>query len=599
MESARRLARLSGPMILLFSIVQAAIAGGGPLNVMVLYNADEPAAQEVAEAYRDARSLPVGHLCGVYGVDPLAGELPSEDVDTLIRTPLDACIGALPRPEDIDYIVVVRGLPYRVTIAEGAGSMTSLSAQLQVYNGVSLTTGEEVAGHPVFEYHEYVVSNVANPALVTDTYVSADYTLTHTNQQSYSTASGITRTEVLPHSFRRKNVVIGDWYDLQDNLFVVTRLDGFDYQDALDLIDRGVSADGTYPVATLLCMEGADSARSARDPECEFVTRMLASAGFNAEYLSPHDSALGGETVAAYLTGAADLRNAIDGITYVPGAVTDNLTSYGAVPTNWYCDESGEVCPESESQTAIARLVRAGATGVHGTVAEPYNFAFPNAGLLLLYTFGYNLGESYLMNQKVLYWQNVVVGDPLTSPYATRPVVSWPAEVVVDTPLTISATHPNGVRETRLYLDGVLVASAEGDELEVVLDAEVGEEVSLLVVAEAVNVAQTRLGWHVEEPLPQPDVQGWLEGTVVVLEGRGDDTGTPDDAGLQDDGEPADSDTDATDAGSSAESGDAAKEAGCGCSASSSQAPVGAWLGLVWLGAAVRRRRSSGQRQLG
>ena len=161
-------------------------------------------------------------------------------------------------------------------------------------------------------------------------------------------------------------------------------------------------------------MEGADSARAARDPECEYATRMLSAAGFNAEYLGPHDSALSGRTVGAYLTGAANLRGAIDGLEYAPGALTDNITSYGALPRNWFCDVTGESCPENEAQTAIARFVRAGATGAQGTVAEPYNFAFPNAGLLLLYTFGYNLGESYLFNQKYLYWMNTVVGDPLT-----------------------------------------------------------------------------------------------------------------------------------------------------------------------------------------
>jgi len=586
-------------------LAHVAVAGGGPLNVMVLYNADVPEALEVAEAYEAARSLPSGHLCGVSGVDPTAGELASEDVDLLIRQPLDACIQALPAPEDIDYIVVVRGLPYRVTIAAGAGSVTSLSAQLQVYNGTSLTTGLEVAGNPVFEIYGYTITDLVNPAFVTDAYHPDDYTLSNTNQMSYSASTGITRMEVLPGSFRRKEVEVGDLYDLRDNLFVVTRLDGFSYQDALDLIDRGVAADGTFPTASLLCMEGADSARQARDPECEYATRMLAGAGFNSSFISPFDAELSGETVAAYFTGAADLRGAIDDITYVPGAVTDNLTSYGAVPSNWVCDETGELCPDSESQTAIARLVRAGATGAHGTVSEPYNFAFPNAGLMLLYTFGYNLGESYLLNQKYLYWQNTVVGDPLTTPYATRPTVSWPAEVEVDTPLVITASHPNGIQETRLYLDGELVASAEGDTLEVVLDAGAGDAVSMLVVAEAENAPQARPGWTVEAPLAQPDVQGWLQGSVDVVappdedSGLPTDTGDPEDTGPTDipedtdDPEPTDIDTASP---SDAASGTSTKNQGCSCSSGSGRGGVtGALLaGVVALvGLGRRRRRES------
>jgi len=268
---------------------------------MVLYNADVPDALAVAEAYQTARSLPDGHLCGVTDVDPDAGDMTSADVDVLIRAPLEACIEALPVPEDIDYIVVVRGLPYRVAIDDGDGFYTSLSAQLQVYNGTHIETGLAVAGNPVFEYWGIFISDLGNPAFVSHTYEPDDYVLTNPNQQSFSSASGISRTEVVPHSFRRKDVVTGEFYDLHRNLFVVTRLDGFDYDDALDLIDRGVAADGTYPTGTLLCMEGADSARAARDPECEYATRMLASAGFDAEYLSPHDSTLTGRTVSPSL----------------------------------------------------------------------------------------------------------------------------------------------------------------------------------------------------------------------------------------------------------------------------------------------------------
>ena len=82
---------------------------------------------------------------------------------------------------------------------------------------------------------------------------------------------------------------------------------------------------------------------------------------------------------------------------------------------------TGKTCPASEAQTAIARYVRAGATGVHGAVNEPLNNVFPNAGALLLYTFGYSLGESWFYAQRFLYWQNLHLGDPLATPYGTRP----------------------------------------------------------------------------------------------------------------------------------------------------------------------------------
>jgi hypothetical protein len=214
------------------------------------------------------------------------------------------------------------------------------------------------------------------------------------------------------------------------------------------------------------------------------------------------------------LTGAASLREGIDGNTYVPGAFVDNLTSYGAVPQNWVCED--QVCPANESQTSIARWIRAGATVVHGTVAEPYNAVFPNAGLLLMWTQGYSIGESVLYNQKFLYWMNLVAGDPLTAPWAERPVVEVPLEWPQDGLVQVTASHPDGVAQVRLYVDGVRVADAEGDTLSWPVRAQDGDVVDVLAVAVAANAPLSPVGWPVDQVLPQPDVQGWTAVQVDV-----------------------------------------------------------------------------------
>ena len=115
------------------------------------------------------------------------------------------------------------------------------------------------------------------------------------------------------------------------------------------------------------------------------------------------------------------MRTAIAGNTFVPGAIADNLTSYGAAISTSRATRTAPTCPASESQTSIARFIRAGATGAHGTVNEPLNNVFPNAGTMLHYTFGYSMGESYFFNQRFLYWQNIHLGDPLATPYGKRP----------------------------------------------------------------------------------------------------------------------------------------------------------------------------------
>ncbi|MEO0605369.1 MAG: hypothetical protein AAF211_28320, partial [Myxococcota bacterium] len=417
------------------------------------------------------------------------------------------------------------GLPYRVQLGEG---LVGFEAALQV--GRATGPEGEVLGRdqirasnpPVF------AASVVNPAYVGGSCVAADLTLERGAGPAYRAGCTLTREKRLPRTFGRD----ADWtiggFDFGGELFVVGRLDGFDYADARALVDRGVDADGTFPAGEWLCMEGADEARGARDPECEYVTRRLAEIGANAAWVSPFDGALEGREVVAYLTGAADLRGAIDGLDYAPGAFVDNLTSLGAVPRNFSCDETGETCPANEAQTSIARFVRAGATAVHGTVAEPLNNSFPDAGALLLYHEGYSLGESVLFAQEYLYWVNLVLGDPLTAPFATRPTVTV-GDLVEGEPLVVTAEHPDGVGSVRLYADGGLVEEAEGGSLAWVHGLPAATTVELRAVATAATVLVGRPSWDPSVTPPtgwdqpdddgqrvRPETEGWqvVEATI-------------------------------------------------------------------------------------
>ena len=578
--------RITWIALLSLFVPWTAHAGGGPAHVMVVVNGDDAEALDVAEHYATARSLPVGHVCALNGIDPTTTQIDHADYVTLVHDPLVACLDALPQPEDVDYLVVVRGLPYRVALADD-GFYTSLQAMLQVHDASHRLSGDPLAGMPQPD-NGNAYAWVDNPVYVNGTCQAGDLTIENPYAGWYVSGCGIVRTYAHPPSFRRASAGDSAWYEFDDNLFAVSRLDGFDYQDAHDLVDRAVAADGSFPTADILCMEGADSARGARDPECEFVTRHLAMAGWPGSWLSPHDAALEGRVVAAYLTGAAGLTGAIDRNPYVPGAVACNLTSTGAAPSNFFCDETGTVCPASESQTSIARFVRAGATAAHGTVAEPLNNVFPNAGLLLHYAFGYNLAESFLFNQRYVYWQNLLLGDPLTTPYAERPVVTLTSDAVPQGgELEVVAEHPDGIASMRLYADGVLVAEEEGETLAWLVDADVDSQWDLLAVAVAANVELSLPGWPEDVQLPQPDVQGWIAGTLTVLESLPGDDDDDDSSGDDDDTTAADDDddTDDDDTGAPDDAG------GCDCHVSQGSAahPVLAVLALL----ALARRRSS------
>jgi hypothetical protein len=226
---------------------------------------------------------------------------------------------------------------------------------------------------------------------------------------------------------------------------------------------------------------------------------------------SPHDGTLIANELASLMTGTADFKSAV--LSFEPGAFVGNLTSYGAHPNN-FCE--GEGCP-SEQQTSIARFVRAGASAAHGTVDEPYNHCFPNAGLLMMLVSGYSYGEAALYNQQFLYWKNLYLGDPLMAPWAERPVVSAPESWPVGQAVELVASHGEGIAEWRIFVDGVRVQTLPGSEPFFSPSGQVGDTQALLIVAVAEDV-------DLEGFPVQPGVQGWWSGSMTLEEPQTMDT---------------------------------------------------------------------------
>lgn len=521
--------------LLLPLLATPALAGLGPDDVIVLYNADDPEAVETANQYAVARDLADAHLCGLSGIDPTARSLDLATWDTSIREPFEACRDALPHPDDIDAIVIVRGLPY---VVELPAYRASLAAMMQVGRGIRTSDGADVASLPQARNGPFLAS-VNNPRYLWGGIYAQDTTASFGASAWYMTSPRIVRGEVeaVPGPFERMDGHNRDGHDLSGELYIVTRLDGFDHTDARALIDRALAADGSFPTAPFLCMRGADGARGVRDAECEHALRMIAAAGGQTEWVSAFDGALEGREVISYWTGAANMRGAIDGVTYAPGAVADNLTSFGAVPRNWFCDDTGETCPASESQTSMARFIRAGASATQGTVAEPLNNVFPNAGMLILYHQGYTLGESWLYNMRFLHWVNTWVGDPLMAPFAERPVVEVPEQAPVNRPLEVLADHPDGVARLTVYVDGQRIYDDADAELPGKVPADWGAAPADIVEVLAVAVADAPPpvlpdGWPATAPVPfDPGTKGWTRTLVTIGDPVEDVIEEPDEGG--------------------------------------------------------------------
>jgi uncharacterized protein (TIGR03790 family) len=173
---------------------------------------------------------------------------------------------------------------------------------------------------------------------------------------------------------------------------------------AKTLIDRGIAADGSFPIGTAYLMSTSDKARNVRAATYPGVQRWLSSRFAIA--LIRGDTLEHRSDVMFYFTGLAQVQR-LETNQFKPGAIADHLTSLGGALTD-------------SSQMSSLRWLEAGATGSYGTVVEPCNFPqkFPNPGIVMYH---------YLQGDTLLeaYWksvaqpgQGIFIGEPLARPFA-------------------------------------------------------------------------------------------------------------------------------------------------------------------------------------
>jgi hypothetical protein len=116
--------------------------------------------------------------------------------------------------------------------------------------------------------------------------------------------------------------------------------------------------------------------------------------------------------VAGLMTGTPEFDWAKSGCTITPGAICENLTSFGGVFS------------KNAWQTPLSAFLRAGAAGSSGAVIEPYALQekFPHAAIQVHYARGASLAEAFYQSVRAPY-QLLVVGDPLCQPWALIPQV--------------------------------------------------------------------------------------------------------------------------------------------------------------------------------
>ena len=356
-------------------------------NVAVVINDASPASQRIGEYYIKKRGIPASNVIRLRTVTTEAIQRP-EYLRT-IEAPVAITIGRQSLHDRVLYLVLTKGVPLRVTGTGGQdGTVASVDSELSIL------------------YSRLVGRNIPLRGRVPNPYFLGTRSL----------------REARPFTHREQEI------------FLVTRLDGFSVDEVLKLIDRsGVSsADGAIVLdqrAGLTDNTGdewlAEAARRLQDQGQG--SKVALDTSMNAA--PPNKQVLG-----YYSWGSNDAANRRRrfGMGFVPGALAATFVSTDArtfePPPDSWTPSSDWKDPTAlfggSPQTLIGDLIREGATGVAGHVAEPYLQSTVRPEILFpAYLSGFTLAEAFYLAIPDLSWQTVVVGDPLCRPFQ-RPTLS-------------------------------------------------------------------------------------------------------------------------------------------------------------------------------
>lgn len=174
--------------------------------------------------------------------------------------------------------------------------------------------------------------------------------------------------------------------------------------EAKQLIDRGVAADGSNPDGSAYLVSTSDRARNVRAAGYPALRAQMRSV-LPVEIVEA-DALEDKSDVLFYFTGLTHVR-ALERNRFLPGAIADHLTSAG-----------GELF--GGSQMSSLAWLKAGATGSYGAVVEPCNFPskFPVPGIVMAhYLQGETLIEAYWKSVQMP-GQGIFIGEPLARPFA-------------------------------------------------------------------------------------------------------------------------------------------------------------------------------------
>jgi uncharacterized protein (TIGR03790 family) len=381
-------------------------AGGSGLNVVVVVNQTSTNSVQLGNYYCERRGVPPQNLLRINWIGGNATWNRS-NFETNLLNPLVAMLSARGLTNQADYVVLSMDIPYQVTAADGINSTTAALFYGFKTDDCSNNCPEGIPG----------------------------CNLPAASSNAYAGSEGI---------FRQTPPIAAG-----SNSWLVTMLTSSNLVQAKAIIDRGAAGDGTFPTQTVWLAKTSDLARNVRYLEFDnaiFDARMAGDFSILRTNLA---SPYGLTNLLGYQTGLYQF-NILSNV-FVPGAIADSLTSYGGL------------IYQPNDHTTLLVFLNAGACASYGTVTEPCNYLqkFPSPQDYFYQARGFSLAECYYQSLANPY-QGLIVGEPLTAPFARPPTGTWvnlPTNSVLSgiTNLTLQCTASapdRPVQQVDLFLDG-------------------------------------------------------------------------------------------------------------------------------------------------
>lgn len=373
----------------------SAAYGQTAANVAVVINEQSPASVTIGEHYVQRRGIPPENVIKV-ALEP-SEQMSRARYAAGLEAPIARALTRGNLQDRILYIVLTKGIPLRIAGTSGPkGTASSVDSELTLL--YRRMTGKPVAPSGPVENPYYVGESAAAAAV--------------------------------PFSHK------------DHDIYLVTRLDAFTTDEAIALIDRGMATEAGGAVV----FDQRVDARSVIADRwmSEAVEAIKAKAGETPVVLEgAADPTSAGQTLGYFSWGAADpaLRESSVEFPFVAGSIAATLGGRDA----------GTFEPKPGAPEPISgRLVRAGASGVGGNVAEPYlQSSFRPQILFTSYLAGLPLAEAFYRALPHVGWQSVVIGDPLTRPFgrpASRADLDPPIDAATGAPAYFAARRLESLR---------------------------------------------------------------------------------------------------------------------------------------------------------